>query len=191
MNHGKFIAKQERLAAKRIEQVWPTTDLRILELGCGLGGIARHIKAKQIILSDVNPQRPDVVEIDAQNIGFLDNSFDLVITSNMLEHVPDYREALREMVRVAPRLYLSWTPWLSPFGGHDVAPWHWFGKLPVDNPLGKHLFRTYVGGVLQELEYLGMKYTARPRYWPWLKHLAEWPITQEWATWNVEVIAKR
>lgn len=38
--------------------------------------------------------------IDIQDIPYPDNTFDLIITSHVLEHVPDYKKALREFHRV-------------------------------------------------------------------------------------------
>ena len=37
---------------------------------------------------------------DATNLGFADNSFDMVIANHILEHIPDDRKAMREIFRV-------------------------------------------------------------------------------------------
>ena len=57
-------------------------------------------------------------------------SVDVSYSSNVLEHVISYRRMLAEMVRVvAPGgvIYITFTNWLSPWGGHETSPWHYFG----------------------------------------------------------------
>jgi arsenite methyltransferase len=44
--------------------------------------------------------RVEVVTADVQSMPFIDNSFDVVMTSLMMHHVPDINKALKEMVRV-------------------------------------------------------------------------------------------
>ena len=61
---------------------------------------------------------------------FADRSFDVAFSSNVLEHVPDPWTMADEMVRVTKPggiVYLSYTNWLSPWGGHETAPWHYLG----------------------------------------------------------------
>jgi SAM-dependent methyltransferase len=43
---------------------------------------------------------PAMVRTDIQQMGFADESFDLMLDSHVLEYVSDYRQALREMSRV-------------------------------------------------------------------------------------------
>lgn len=46
-----------------------------------------------------DPEKPDE-GVDIQNLAFEDASFDLIYCSHVLEHVPDDRKAMRELVRV-------------------------------------------------------------------------------------------
>ena len=52
------------------------------------------------ISSDVVMSKYVDEEIDAQNIPYNDNTFDLIITSHVLEHIPDDHKALQEFYRV-------------------------------------------------------------------------------------------
>lgn len=90
----------------------------VLELGCGNGGIWNSEPDKipgevKIVLSDFsegmlaaareNLKGLDFIEyklIDAQNITYSDNIFDIVIANHMLYHVPDIKRALGEISRV-------------------------------------------------------------------------------------------
>src|SRR6202035_3146202 len=55
---------------------------------------------------------------------------DVCFSSNVLEHVPDWRAMMAEMVRVTrPEgiVFVAFTNWLSPWGGHETSPWHYAG----------------------------------------------------------------
>lgn len=82
-------------------------DLRILEIGSGGLGIAPYLKLS-VTGVDVEfkpPFYPKLIRITgkAEKLDFADNSFDVVVSSDMLEHLPpDKREkAIFEMIRVA------------------------------------------------------------------------------------------
>jgi SAM-dependent methyltransferase len=53
---------------------------------------------------DLNPGNPEIgevmVKLDVTDIQYPDNSFDVIYCSNVLEHVPEDRRAMRELARV-------------------------------------------------------------------------------------------
>lgn len=78
--------------------------------------------------------------MDGQNLTFDDNSFDLVVSLNVLEHVPNPAKYLQECYRVL-RLggigFFSWYPVWSGATGHHVHPdmvSRMAQKLNVDRP---------------------------------------------------------
>ncbi len=72
-----------------------------VEVGSGAGFAKYFIKNKNFKLSDLsNDSHLDFKNIDAQNTKFESNSFDYVIASNMLHHVPYPIKFLKEMHRV-------------------------------------------------------------------------------------------
>lgn len=96
-------------------------DLRevthILEIGCGPGGLWRdqvkNLPANcRLVLSDASPgmisearqalldERITFEVIDAQSIPYPDDTFDCMIASHMLYHVPDLHRTLSEVIRV-------------------------------------------------------------------------------------------
>lgn len=187
--HVWFMLWQSRRAAKTIEQFAPTN---VLEIGCGHGWLSDAIAAGGITVlkTDFNPTLPDAVHVDAHDTLFADKSFDLIVCSNTLEHLHSPLTALKEMNRIGNRLWLTWTPWWSPFGCHAHFPWHWFKMNNCgEHKLGVNLYKTTVAQTLKQLADAGWRViTVRPRYWPWLSFLARWRWTREWATWNVEVV---
>lgn len=92
------------------------TKSKILEVGSGSLGITPYLKEK-IDGLDVDfsgPQSPLVNQIkgDARNLPFRKNSYDVVISVDVLEHLnPDVRSAsVREMLKVAKKLLVIVVP---------------------------------------------------------------------------------
>ena len=90
--------------------------------GCDFSGSAMAIaKAKsEWHLSD---NFPVFVQGDAQNLPFADQSFDLVVSCETIEHVPDVEAALREFWRIARhggRLLLTTPNYVNLMGLYDL-----------------------------------------------------------------------
>ena len=134
---------------------------------------------------------------------------DVCYSSNVLEHVVSHEQMLSEMVRVvAPGgvIYLTFTNWLSPWGGHETSPWHYRGGewaaqrferrtgAPPKNRYGESLFSLSIGEVLRwcqsspDVNVLD----AFPRYYPhWTKWIIRIPGLREILTWNLVVVMRR
>jgi SAM-dependent methyltransferase len=134
---------------------------------------------------------------------------DVCYSSNVLEHVRSPWAMTAEMVRVTRpggTVFLSFTPWLSPHGGHETGPWHYLGGHRArrryrrrtghepKNRYGQSLFPVSVGAALRwarshpDVEVVA----AYPRYHPWW---ATWvvavPGLREVASWNLAVVMRR
>ena len=72
-----------------------------IEVGSGAGFSREFIKSKNFKLSDLGADdHLDFKNIDAQNTGFNDESFDFVIASNMIHHIPYPIKFFKEMNRI-------------------------------------------------------------------------------------------
>jgi len=151
----------------------------------------------------------DGIMADGCDLPIATGSVDVSYSSNVLEHVESYQRMLAEMVRVVCQggvIYLTFTNWLSPWGGHETSPWHYFGGewsarrferttgAPAKNRFGVSLFRLDVRDVLgwcescPEVEVLD----SFPRYYPrWTKFLVKIPVLREFLTWNLVVVMRR
>ncbi|HLK46396.1 MAG TPA: class I SAM-dependent methyltransferase, partial [Acidimicrobiales bacterium] len=72
----------------------------------------------------------DTVAGDGLALPLPTNVADLVFSSNVLEHVRDPGRFIDEAVRVTRPgglVYLSYTVWWGPWGGHETSPWHLLG----------------------------------------------------------------
>ena len=61
-------------------------------------------------------------------LPFADGSVDVAYSSNVLEHVVDPWLMAEEMVRITRPgglVFISYTVWFGPWGGHETAPWHY------------------------------------------------------------------
>jgi SAM-dependent methyltransferase len=72
-----------------------------IEVGCGIGVSKEFIRAKSYLLTDFDEQEwIDIKNVDALNTPFEDNSFNFVVSSNMIHHLPYPIKFLEEMQRI-------------------------------------------------------------------------------------------
>lgn len=146
---------------------------------------------------------------DGLRLPVRDGAADLVFSSNVLEHVPDPTRLIEEMIRVTRPggfVYLAFTNWYSPWGGHEMAPWHYLGTEYAERRYIKHhrrkpkhkvgstLFRVHIGPVLRALRARAdiEIVDARPRYYPrWCRFVVRAPGIREFVTWNLMLVMKR
>jgi SAM-dependent methyltransferase len=149
------------------------------------------------------------VQADGRALPVFDAIFDVAFSSNVLEHVRNPEQMLLEMVRaVTPGgiVFVTYTNWLSPWGGHETSPWHYlggeraarryrrrYGHQPR-NLYGDSLFELPISRVLKwvdacsDVEVLD----AFPRYYPhWTWPLVRVPGVREVATWNLALVLRR
>jgi SAM-dependent methyltransferase len=191
-----------------------------VDIGGGPGYIAETLKAAgaectvieysgdELVLHERSPER--AIQADGQALPLRSESVRLVLSSNVLEHVPDWRAMLDEMVRVLePETglgYLTYTPWFGPWGGHETSPWHYlggdyavdrytkkYGKRPK-NEYGVSLHRLHIAQVREwfdtrddvEVVWVG------PRYLPaWMRRIVDVPGVREIVTWNLVVVFRK
>jgi SAM-dependent methyltransferase len=189
----------------------PLAGARVLDLGSGhgsAGGVLVDAGAwvTSVDLRPMGGVRPVIG--DATRLPFGAGAFDGVVCANLLEHVPSPPAVIAEIARVLRRggwLYLSWTPWYGPLGGHEYSPWHYLGVRPARaigryarigggrNVPGTRLFPTHVGRTLRGIRRTGgfeVRY-AGPRYWPSQAWLVRVPGLREVATWNCLLFLER
>jgi SAM-dependent methyltransferase len=107
MNDSGYV-EQIRLAELQNALGWLSKGTKILEIGAGTGWQARTLselghQVEAVDLSDSNYAHERVWPIrnyDGVNLPFQDDSFDVVFSSNVLEHVEHLAALLRDMRRV-------------------------------------------------------------------------------------------
>jgi SAM-dependent methyltransferase len=190
---------------------------RALDLGCGHGifGAALMKRGCQVTFADEDqgllPELSHApfhrINLDRDEIAAL-GVYDLVICSNVLEHLAKPQQFLDSVHRILSpggKLYLSWTNWLSPWGGHEFSPFHYLGARRghlIYDKLSKgkrkhtpfeNLFPTYIGTVLSLIRRSPGLTTLRaaPRYYTELAFLVHIPVLREFVTWNCALLIGR
>ncbi|WP_156957781.1 class I SAM-dependent methyltransferase [Paracidovorax oryzae] len=110
---------EQVMVARDLVRLIPDDVHTILDAGCGNGAVTNDIaKSWSVVGCDIsetalkNVAAPAVVA-DLCNLPFADDSFDLVLASDVIEHLPDeiYKQALMEISRVAAKYVLIAVPY--------------------------------------------------------------------------------
>jgi ubiquinone/menaquinone biosynthesis C-methylase UbiE len=139
------------------EQVGDVTGLQILEVACGRGGFASKLASVgasvtgcdfsfvAVQVAKAKPRPADhlpanFVQGDVQNLPFADASFDLVISCETIEHVPNVSRALREMLRVTRsggKLFLTTPNYANFMGLYEIYSWFRHPERKDDQPFDR------------------------------------------------------
>lgn len=132
------IGRREILKSELERHLVSKRGLSILDVGCGAGGNIKilgefgavtglDISEEALKFAKTRGVFKNLVQGNAERLPFPDNTFDLISALDVLEHVPDDQQALREIFRVLKKggLALITVPahrWL--WSRHDEALHH-------------------------------------------------------------------
>lgn len=205
--------------ANQLERYAPLAGSVIVDIGGGSGYFTDEFARRGATACLLEPDHRELfsrgappngaVVADGYMLPLPDSVADIAFSSNVLEHVADPHTFLSEMIRVTRPgglVYLSFTNWYSPWGGHETAPWHYLGARrageryrrrtgrPPKHTLGDNLHAIHIGPTLRhvrgrdDVDIL----TARSRYWPFLTSaITRIPGLREIATWNLLLVLRR
>ena len=123
-----------------LEYLIPLTGKRVLEVACGRGGFASRMAsmgavtfgadfsavalqiARRKLLQNTSA-RVELVQADAQQLPYADESFDIVVSCETIEHLSHPGSALKEMARICRTgglLYLTTPNYFNAMGLYYV-----------------------------------------------------------------------
>jgi arabinofuranan 3-O-arabinosyltransferase len=213
--YGLLAADSVRL----VEEFTPLLGRTVVDVGAGPAQFAGAFAARgaDYVAVDADPDAiaraglPGTAVLVAQGeqLPLRSGSVDVTFSSNVLEHVPHPPTLADELVRVTRPgglIFLSYTNWLSPWGGHETSPFHYLGGdravarytrrygRPPKNRVGTNLHRVSVADGLRwaRSQPRAVLLDARPRYYPaWAKGVVRVPFVRELATWNLMLVLRR
>lgn len=94
-----------------IAAITPLEDKTILDIGCGVGTYVKRFRkfSAKVVGVDVEFERvkrgsadsPNLMVAEGEHLPFESNCFDIILLNEVIEHVADDAQTLREAVRVA------------------------------------------------------------------------------------------
>jgi SAM-dependent methyltransferase len=218
----RFYSTLARDSVAEVLRWAPLDGAKVLDIGGGPGYFADAFARAGASYAGVEP---DVGELTARGhvgvnavrgsglqLPIASDAVTVAYSSNVLEHVPDPEAMAAEMLRVTRPgglVVLSWTPWLSPWGGHETAPWHYLGgRRAADryavrhghrpkNDFGRSLFACSAGRMLRWMRAAEGRGELRvvevlPRYHPWwARWVVRVPGLREVVSWNVVIVVEK
>ena len=193
------------------------SETKVLDLGCGYGDFGGELAKLgcEVTLADdesfVLPAYSKLpfrrINIDQDYLKSL-GTYDLAICSNVFEHLAKparFIQSAHEVLRPRGVLYLSWTNWLSPWGGHEFSPYHFLGvrrgyqfyskvlKKKSQHVPFENLFPTYIGSTLREIRMNTRLRIMRiaPRYYPEFSFIMRLPVFREFLAWNCALLIEK
>ncbi len=192
-------------------------NTEVLDLGCGGGTFGEQLLRRgcRVTFSDLHESLKPALRdqpfrklaVGEEPIATL-GQFDVVLCSNVFEHLarPDaFLAEMHTVLRPGGVMYLSWTNWLSPWGGHDFSPFHYLGPrighrvYDLLRPGRRQhvpyagLYPTYIGRTLRRIRSLPHVRILRiaPRYYTEAAWLMKVPVLREFLAWNCAMLIER
>jgi SAM-dependent methyltransferase len=150
-----------------IEQTFPLrAGMRVLEVGCGEGGVlkafiergciglgvdlaegriavGREMLAEDIALGRIAFEVKNIYDTEFQ--ARFHEEFDLIILKDVIEHIPDQGRLLTELrayLKPSGRIFFGFPPWYMPFGGHQqMLHSKFLSRLPYFHLLPSFLYK--------------------------------------------------
>jgi SAM-dependent methyltransferase len=206
-------------SAKQMSQYVELNGATVLDVGGGPGYFAEAFRAAGAAYVGLEPDAGEMsargsaasgmARASGEALPVRSGSVDVCYSSNVLEHVASPWRMAAEMVRVTRpggTVFLSFTPWWSPWGGHETAPWHYLGGQHArrrytrrtghepKNRFGESLFAVTVAEAIRWARNCPdvRIVAAIPRYHPrWATWVVRIPGLREVVSWNLALVLER
>jgi SAM-dependent methyltransferase len=214
-----YYAGLARDTVRQLSHYGDLTGRLVVDVGGGPGFFVRELREAGARALCLDTDRGELAALggpergsalgSALRLPLASGTVDVCFSSNVLEHVGDWQAMLAEMARVTKPggiIFVAFTNWLSPWGGHETSPWHYLGGewaarryhrrhgKPPKNRYGRSLYPVSVAGALAWARAAPgvVLADAVPRYLPgWTRPLLRVPVLREFGTWNLLLVLRR
>ena len=114
---NRELTEQEKERIEIVKKYIPKDVKTILDAGCGNGAISNYLEGFDITAIDQSKEalkyvKSKTIQGSIDNLPFEDKSFDLIICSDVLEHLPEevYYKTVKEFKRVSKKYILIISP---------------------------------------------------------------------------------
>jgi arabinofuranan 3-O-arabinosyltransferase len=219
----RFYSQLAADSVRQLRSYVPLRGARVLDVGGGPGYFASEFREAGAGYHGLDPAVGDFAEAGASVAGMVRGSgtalpirtgaVDVAYSSNVLEHVGEPEALLDELVRVTKpggTIFVSYTPWLSPHGGHETGPWHLligghrarrrYERVHGHEPKNRFMESLFPISAARTMRWARAARKAGtitvvdvlPRYHPWwAQWVASVPVLRETLTWNFTVVLRR
>lgn len=139
-----------------------TSDMRVLEIGCGMGGNLQpfvqrgcrvtgvdlgkdRIENAACMLDAAHQSGIELISADIFTVEHLKGCFDLIIVHDVIEHIPDkvrFFQLIRKFLRPQGLVFLAFPAWQMPFGGHQqICKNRFLSHLPFYHLLPRFMYK--------------------------------------------------
>lgn len=156
----------EKYVIPFIEEKFPVKPgMRVLEIGCGEGGvlkafinkgcvgvgveldISRIAMANEYLPEDIAAGRlrfvaKDIYQVDV--VQDLEGAFDIIVLKDVIEHIHDQQRLIgwmKNFLKQEGVIFFGFPPWYMPFGGHQQICKSKISRLPYIHLLPKSIYR--------------------------------------------------
>jgi len=139
-----------------------STEGSILDVGCGMGDLLLHFPDREKVGIDISmdylkiakARGLRVIQAEAENLPTPDDTWDVVVGTDILEHVFDMNRVASEMVRVSRNLVIVRVPNMEPVSWNS-EPYGFVHTRILDEGTMRILFGPILGCEVQECYVAG------------------------------------
>lgn len=174
VQHSNLQARFDQQVANSREYVLPFIEevqkiepgMKVLEIGCGEGGVLRPFtekgawclgvdlsesrveRAKQFLESEIQAGKASFLAQNVYEDSFRETyvgQFDLILLKDTIEHIPEQEKFipyLKQFLTENGKIFFGFPPWYMPFGGHQqICKSKILGFLPYYHLLPRPIYK--------------------------------------------------